>query len=1083
MPYSTFTKLHTAPSLLLLHLLLLPRGMAPIPTQTRGGDRSWPRTLPCEVDVVKETGAITVDCSGLGLTHVPFGIPKHVTQLNLSNNNICGVQRNDFIHFQDTLRDLDLSGNCPSSVTSPNCPCDNGNFTLGAAALSSLNLSSLNLGGNSFSRVPSELPRSLHTLNLQFNRISQVFASDFEYHSALSILHLGYNCFVHNPCGRAFGVEPGAFSAFNLSELHLPSNNVSNPPTGLPAALTLLDLSGNQLRTFEQKHLSDLSSLRLLDLSMNCPRCYNAPYPCHPCPDNGPLNITHDAFFNVTELRSLNLRSVSLRSIPSQMFKNNPHLTHLDLSLNYLAKALAEGSFLLHLKRLEVLDLSFNYEPGHYFKELNLSSHFAALTSLKKLMIKGYVFERLEDSQIDVLHNLSHLTSLDLGINFINHLDLAIFKTMSGLSSIFLSQNQISPPVEKRGEGLKFGLDESQQVPGIERIILDDRTHSITSAKYEECKSYGKLLDLSVNNIFFINPMQFKGAEDVHCLNLSTNAIGQTLNGSEFVNLPNLKYLDLSFNRLDLFHSSALTELKSLEVLDLSYNRHYFSMDGIVHNINFISNMTSLRKLNLGWNGIKSLGPTRIIRSHTLTDLYFDGNNLNVLWEDGNENNYNVFENLTHIKVLNISYNNLNSIPNGSVLLHLRNIQELIASHNHLNNFPWDELRYMANLSVLSLDHNHLDALPISLLDFNISITKLSISHNHLTTISRYFLLHAPSLAILDVSYNKIAGAHRDDFPRDALDHLQTLMLEGNPFLCTCENIWLAQWINSTDVNIPHVATGLLCDRPDGHRHKSVLVTLDFMECEFIGLMLGLFLLYNTIILLLMGSSFVWARYRWDVAYTARFYAARCCRGHPNGGSGSNGQDYRKLECGYDAFVAYDSSDMDVCEWVLQEMRVHMEEAGPYGAQCTFRLCLEDRDWVPGMSVADNLVASVHASRRTVFVLTRSFAASGRFREAFLMSHQRLLDEKVDMVILVMLERMRPSFTRSRYMRLRQRLSPGSILRWPTNPHAQKIFWQGLRDALAGPSKSAAQAAKRRRRQHDSDADGRELPDGCSLVL
>ncbi|XP_010770545.1 toll-like receptor 9 isoform X3 [Notothenia coriiceps] len=71
---------------------------------------------------------------------------------------------------------------------------------------------------------------------------------------------------------------------------------------------------------------------------------------------------------------------------------------------------------------------------------------------------------------------------------------------------------------------------------------------------------------------------------------------------------------------------------------------------------------------------------------------------------------------------------------------------------------------------------------------------------------------------------------------------------------------------------------------------------------------------------------------------------------------------------------------------------------------------------------------------------------NGVIRQAFFMVQQRLLDEKVDAAILVLLDEM---FPKLKYLQLRKRLCKDSVLSWPRNPRAQPLFWNRMRMALS----------------------------------
>ena len=144
----------------------------------------------------------------------------------------------------------------------------------------------------------------------------------------------------------------------------------------------------------------------------------------------------------------------------------------------------------------------------------------------------------------------------------------------------------------------------------------------------------------------------------------------------------------------------------------------------------------------------------------------------------------------------------------------------------------------------------------------------------------------------------------------------------------------------------------------------------------------------------------------------------------------------------YDAFVVFDKVQSAVADWVYNELRVQLEERRGRRA---LRLCLEERDWLPGKTLFENLWASVYSSRKTVFVLDHTDRVSGLLRASFLLAQQRLLEDRKDVVVLVIL---RPAAYRSRYVRLRQRLCRQSVLLWPHQPSGQGSFWANLGIAL-----------------------------------
>lgn len=153
---------------------------------------------------------------------------------------------------------------------------------------------------------------------------------------------------------------------------------------------------------------------------------------------------------------------------------------------------------------------------------------------------------------------------------------------------------------------------------------------------------------------------------------------------------------------------------------------------------------------------------------------------------------------------------------------------------------------------------------------------------------------------------------------------------------------------------------------------------------------------------------------------------------------------YRSLSTSqtfYDAYISYDTKDASVTDWVINELRYHLEESQDKNVL----LCLEERDWDPGLAIIDNLMQSINQSKKTVFVLTKKYAKSWNFKTAFYLALQRLMDENMDVIIFILLE---PVLQHSQYLRLRQRICKSSILQWPDNPKAEGLFWQTLRNVV-----------------------------------
>nr|XP_033805904.1 toll-like receptor 7 [Geotrypetes seraphini] len=1013
----------------------------------------YPKSLPCDVNEYAETAAVTVDCSDRRLIKVPAGIPSNTTNLTLTINHISTITPTSFFQLEKLL-EIDFRCNCvPVRLGPKDRVCTRRPVIQDNSFASLAKLKSLYLDGNQLLEIPRGLPPNLLLLSLEANNIFSITKQNLSELASIEFLYLGQNCYHRNPCNVSFHIQTAAFQDLNnLTILSLKDNNLTDVPTNLSSSLRELYLYNNMIQNIKRNDFQNLHNLEILDLSGNCPRCYNAPYPCTPCPHNVEIQIHPHAFDSLTKLKTLRLHSNSLTSIQDDWFKNTTNLQVLDLSQNFLAEVIGEASFLKYILNLVELDLSFNYALQRYPQFLKLGNTFSKLSSLETFRIKGYIFKELNKDYLKPLFGLKKLRILDLGTNFIKIADLSVFSNFPALKLIDLSINKISPsPSELSYSSCSVtrasaDMYNNRMLEEMHYFQYDQNAHRCNSKHREvvtfqpfinkDCLDYGKTLDLSRNNIFFVNSVDFKDLAFLKCLNLSGNAISQSLNGSEFHHLTNLKYLDFSNNRIDLLYSTAFEELKHLEVLDLSSNKYYFLAEGVTHMLNFTKNLPALKKLMMNSNEISTCTNT-VMESQTLRTLEFKGNRLDILWKDGDTRYLGVFKKLINLRTLDISDNSLGFIPPDVFEGMPPNLEDLNLSNNKLNSFNWGKLPLLTHLKILDLSYNTLHTVPRELSNCTTTLHSLFLRNNQIQQLTKHFLRDAFQLRYLDLRSNRIKIIKESSFPENVLNHLSKLFLEGNPFLCNCDAVWFVWWINHTTVTIPNLATDVTCAGPGVHKGQSV-VFLDMYTCELDSLHVILYSLSTSIILCLVVVTVASHLFFWDVWYIYYFCIAKF-------------KGYRRLSSSsicYDAFIAYDSKDQDTSDWVLNELVAELEDKDDK----KFNLCLEDRDWIPGHAVLENLSESIQLSNKTVFILTKRYIMSGNFKMAFYLAHQRLLDEKIDVIILIFLEK---HLLQSRYLKLRKRLCSSSVLDWPSNPKSQPYFWHCLKNVLATENHTA----------------------------
>ncbi|XP_062247800.1 toll-like receptor 9 isoform X1 [Platichthys flesus] len=1019
--------------------------------------------FPCDSD----ENATTVDCCDRSLKDVPSITSNTVLSLNLSRTRIKHVGRDAFVGVRN-LQTLKIMWNCqPGRLRALND--ETCNMKIHPKAFKSLhNLTSLYLSGNSLTSIPW-LPESLKVLDLQNNCIFQITKPLKT--PNLEGLFLSRNCYYANPCFNTFYISETVFRELHkLQHLTLGYNNLTSIPKGLPHSLKTLDLKENTIPEVSDGAFANLTKLQSLDLAWNCQRCDHSARPCFPCPNHHPLFLYSNSFFAAnSSMTYLSLRGNSLKTFPEGMFRPLKNLQRLDLSDNLLALAMQNGTFFADLKGLTWISLIYNYEPLVTLDRLTLSPHIGNISGLRHLLLSGNFFHELSLSSLDVLSELKNLTRLELRMNFITNCNLTALTQLPSLIDIDISQNMLSflpcdssPLCEIVAQ--KSCQDQNlcphnfleqplivrnREVPSGNEIWEPNQSNGL-GMNEDHVPKYPSLfdfrvhfceneltVDLSQNDILSINKHVLLGMEDAVCLDLSFNYMNQALMGGQFNSTKKLVFLDLSYNRLDLYYSNAFSELKStLKVLDVSNNDFYFRMRGMGQSFEFLPNLNNLEVLSFANNAI-GRRISRGLISSSVKYLYFSGNHLNVMWESDNNQYTHFFQNLTSLIYLDISNNNLTSISD-EILCNLPgSIEALIISKNQLDYFPWHKLKALGNLCHLDLSENNLIHWPHKHMEFGANLSLLDLSHNHLSYIPQSLFKETQSLQYLYLSHNQIKELDHRYLPTPFTkgSGLKQLGLHHNPFKCDCDTSWFVDFLRTTTVQIPHV-THIYCGFPESKQGKSIL-SMDQHSCQDIYGSLA-FLICSLLALTFTVLPLLKHLYGWDLWYCLQVLWA----GH-KGYTQLAGTD---SENRYDAFVVFDTSNQAMRDWVYNELTVHLENFG----HRRFSLCLEERDWIPGLSCIENLHSAVHNSVKTVFVLSSGSdggeTVNGMIRQAFYMVQQRLLDEKVDAAVLVLLDEM---FPKLKYLELRKRLCRKSVLTWPKNPKAQPLFWNEMRMALS----------------------------------
>lgn len=438
--------------------------------------------------------------------------------------------------------------------------------------------------------------------------------------------------------------------------------------------------------------------------------------------------LTENFLEPLASLESLNLFGNRLKRIrPSAFFANMTKLEFVNLRLNRIDRICEPDLEGFQGKRFGALDLSsakflglssrgFDWKScgnpfkGVSFHTLDLSHNgfnaaksqqfFRAArgTKISHLKLagfegKGLSFNNLPDpdnSTFEGLRNSSVLT-LDLSRGRISALRRGVFGWLTVATTIDVSHNRVNQIHRNAFEG----LDGHLKMLNLSHNLLGE-VYSHTFA----CLAHLKVLDLSHNHIGVLGYGSFRGLPDLEALFLTGNSLSRLGVPSP---LPKLQHLHLRDNRLSSARSLAQFA-RNIEYLDIEEN-HLTNLED-VHV--FLEQLPELQVLLYGGNTVSwcTLSPNASAAARNqLQALDLHGSSLQAVWAQGRC--LTLFEGLGHVAHLDLSSNQLQSLPQG-VFQGLASVVTMDLSSNALTYLPSDVLPQ--SLRKLFLSNNFLAA-------------------------------------------------------------------------------------------------------------------------------------------------------------------------------------------------------------------------------------------------------------------------------------------------------------------------------------------------------------------------------------
>ncbi|KAM3920546.1 toll-like receptor 2 [Leptodactylus fuscus] len=336
-------------------------------------------------------------------------------------------------------------------------------------------------------------------------------------------------------------------------------------------------------------------------------------------------------------------------------------------------------------------------------------------------------------------------------------------------------------------------------------------------------------------------------------------------------------------------------------------------------------------------------------------------------------------------------------------------------------------------LEYLDMSHSQLERLDMSYFDQATNLTELILRNNKIKFIPTGW--QNPNLQVLALEGNSFGVIDEGSF--QDLYQLRELTAGNNPFQCTCNlNAFFVDILSDESMSVP--------DWPDNYYCHYPLYLLDTkienfspgkLQCN-VSLVVAIAVSVTAFVVIVCMLICYKLNVLWYLRATCQIIRSKY--------RSKKGQDSR--EYSYHAFISYSYSDAD---WVRGVLLPHLENSNP-----PYRVCIHERDFLPGKWIIDNIIENIENSRKIIFVLSHNFVNSEWCNYELYFAHQRAVGHGFEDIILVVKENIRMENLPKRFCKLRKMLSTKTYLEWPVEENRQPFFWIQLKSILGKGDKS-----------------------------
>ena len=365
-------------------------------------------------------------------------------------------------------------------------------------------------------------------------------------------------------------------------------------------------------------------------------------------------------------------------------------------------------------------------------------------------------------------------------------------------------------------------------------------------------------------------------------------------------------------------------------------------------------------------------------------------------------------------------------------------VEHLDLSDNYLGPFftqqPSEKVFWkLASLKYLHLEENKITSFFRETFTPLRNLTGLYLKNNKL----KYFELNVQplnSLAYLGLSSN-FFGWLSSELMNNLVRNLQHqnssfgVDLRGNPLRFDCAHSEFIRWIYDNSEHM--IGYRNLTFNPNVILSKATFNKFE-SSCRSYTLLIVICSIGLVVFLSVVIVGVVY-RNRWKIRYflymsKVGFLGYARLSERPN-----------TVEYTYDAFISYAEEDLS---FVTDRIIPTLEEL-----HC-MKLCVHERDFIPGKPISDNIIDAIRNSRKTVIVLSNVFMRKKWCVYEFNMARMENIYSRDDSnhIVVVMLEDVK---TENMPLEMMEWIQSNSYIEHTQDEQGETLFWNNLKQAIA----------------------------------